>query len=143
MMYGVHEYGYLLSHEEVENAKEKLTEAGFQFSDNNDVVEFLGGIWLDDFTGTIQKLFKDSEEDYKDIPYEDDRIAILPVPEYPSFWNPVYWYEEEMIQSIRDYYNFPEEYREDLPEGTQPQNWLPEDDEPIRRNLYEITGITH
>jgi len=143
MMYGVHEYGYLLSHEEIEIAKEKLTETGFQFSDNNDVIGFLGGIWLDDFTGTIQKLFKDSEEDYKDISYDDDRIVILPIPEYPSFWNPVYWDEGEMIQSIRERYNFPEEYREDLPEGVQPQNWLPEDDEPIRRNLYEVTGITH
>lgn len=143
MMYGVHEYGYLMSHEEIEIAKEKLTEAGFQFSDNNDVIGFLGGIWLDDFTGTIQKLFKDSDEDYKDVPYNDDRIVILPIPEYPSFWSPVYWYEEEMIQSIRERYNFPEEYREDLSEGVQPQNWLPEDDEPIRRNLYEVTGITH
>lgn len=143
MMYGVHEYGYLMSHDEIEIAKEKLTETGFQFSDNNDVIEFLGGIWLDDFTGTIQKLFKDSDEDYEDVPYSDDRIVFLPIPEYPNFWYFVYWDEGEMIQSIRERYNFPKEYIEDLSEGGHPQNWLPEDDELIRRNLYEITGITH
>lgn len=143
MMYGVHEYGYLMSHEEVEIAKEKLTEVGFHFSDNNDVVEFLGGIWLDDFIGTAQKIFKDSEADYEDVSYENDRIVILPLSEYPSFWGATYWNATEMVENIREKYDFPEEYREDLLDGVQPQSWLPEDDDPIRQNLYEIYGITN